>query len=283
MVHREDHDGRPGSELKPPRRPRNEGPARWREWRFSRLERAQNNKAGWNMTRRGCLGRSNRSIVSKFSQMFARSPRRSLRLPLRAESGGGRGESGRPRPTRRRRAPEVALQLRRHASASRDGDGGEAQRRQFFVSILRETRGDDGRRTDADGSLARGRTRGWIFSRPSSRSRTSTRGTCSNPSGSGTCADTAECASGKGEFERRRRRRVRVMTSLHRRELISSASFPGAVERLARTSRPGSSCRWISGTPSASCWRPSAPARWGTAPGASAARATLGTWRETRS
>ena len=188
MVHREDHDGRPGSELKPPRRPRNEGPARWREWRFSRLERAQNNKAGWIMTRRGCLGRSNRSIVSKFSQMFARSPRRSLRLPLRAESGGGRGESGRPRPTRRRRAPEVALQLRRHASASRDGDGGEAQRRQFFVSILRETRGDDGRRTDADGSLARGRTRGWIFSRPSSRSRTSTRGTCSNPSGSGTCA-----------------------------------------------------------------------------------------------
>ena len=132
MVHREDHDGRPGSELKPPRRPRNEGPARWREWRFSRLERAQNNKAGWILTRRGCLGRSNRSIVSKFSQMFARSPRRSLRLPLRAESGGGRGESGRPRPTRRRRAPEVALQLRRHASASRDGDGGEAQRRQFF-------------------------------------------------------------------------------------------------------------------------------------------------------
>lgn len=188
MVHREDHDGRPGSELKPPRRPRNEGPARWREWRFSRLERAQNNKAGWIMTRRGCLGRSNRSIVSKFSQMFARSPRRSLRLPLRAESGGGRGESGRPRPTRRRRAPEVALQLRRHASASRDGDGGEAQRRQFFFSVLRETRGDDGRRTDADGSLARGRTRGWIFSRPSSRSRTSTRGTCSNPSGSGTCA-----------------------------------------------------------------------------------------------
>lgn len=235
------------------------------------------------MTRRGRLGRSNRSIVSKFSQMFARSPRRSLRLPLRAESGGGRGESGRPRPTRRRRAPEVALQLRRHASASRDGDGGEAQRRQFFVSVLRETRGDDGRRTDADGSLARGRTRGWIFSRPSSRSRTSTRGTCSNPSGSGTCADAAECASGKGEFQRRRRRRVRVMTSLHRRELISNASFPGAVGRLARTSRPGSSCRWISGTPSASCWRPSAPARWGTAPRASAARATLGTWRETRS
>jgi len=78
----------------------------------------------------------------------------------------------------------------------------------FFFSVLRETRGDDGRRTDADGSLARGRTRGWIFSRPSSRSRTSTRGTYSNPSGSGTCADTAECASGKGEFERRRRRRV---------------------------------------------------------------------------
>ena len=64
MVHRDDHDGRPGSELKPPRRPRNEGPARWREWRFSRLERAQNNKAGRNMDDEarvgGCLGRSNR-------------------------------------------------------------------------------------------------------------------------------------------------------------------------------------------------------------------------------
>ena len=161
MVHREDHDGRPGSELKPPRRPRNEGPARWREWRFSRLERAQNNKAGWIMTRRGCLGRSNRSIVSKFSQMFARSPRRSLRLPLRAESGGGRGESGRPRPTRRRRTPEVALQLRRHASASRDGDGGEAQRRQFF--FFRPSRNARRRRaSDGRGRFARARTHPWL-------------------------------------------------------------------------------------------------------------------------
>lgn len=35
MVHRDDHDGRPGSELRTPRRPRNEGPARRREWRDS--------------------------------------------------------------------------------------------------------------------------------------------------------------------------------------------------------------------------------------------------------
>ena len=37
MVHRDDHDGRPGSELRTPRRPRNEGPARRREWRISRV------------------------------------------------------------------------------------------------------------------------------------------------------------------------------------------------------------------------------------------------------
>ena len=78
--------------------------------------------------------------------------RRSLRLPLRAESGGRGGESGRPGLTQRRRTPEVALQLRGHASASRNGDMSV-----FFRNLVKARRRRVGR-----GTMARARTHPWL-------------------------------------------------------------------------------------------------------------------------